>query len=153
MQLQATRARENILRAFRDIAARAGGQAWIIVAGYPQPVNPEGAGSIGFPAESARIMNAATELFNDVLRGIVEECRQSGMKICFVPVSDAFEGHGAYTEDPYISPVTFGALDQDLKSFQVASSYSVHPNEKGAEAYARCVQEAIDALEAGRDVP
>ena len=29
------------------------------------------------------------------------------------------------------------------------SSASMHPNLKGAEAYARCVQDAIDRLEAG----
>ena len=61
-----------------------------------------------------------------------------------------FAGHGAYSDDPYINPVYPGSLDQDLKTFMVASYYSMHPNEKGAEAYARCVQAMIDSLEAAK---
>ena len=145
--------RAKIKRVFTDIAARAGSQAWIIVAGYPRPLSPDGGGDNGFPAESAQVMNAAASMFNEELRDIVAECRREGMNICFVPVEDAFEGHGAYSGDPYINPIIYGALDQDLKSFRFVSFYSMHPNEKGAETYARCVQEAIDALEAGREVP
>lgn len=40
---------------------------------------------------------------------------------------------------------------QDLNSMAVVSSASLHPNLKGAEAYARCVQDAIDQLEAGSE--
>ena len=29
----------------------------------------------------------------------------------------------------------------------IASSYSMHPNEKGAAAYAKCVQKKIDSIE------
>lgn len=139
--------RARIRRVFDDIAARAGDQAWIIVAGYPCPLSPEGGGASGFPAESAQIMNAATSLFNAEIRDIVEECRGDGMKICFVSVEEAFDGHGAYSDDPYIYPVITGAQDQELKSFSLFSLYSMHPNEKGAEAYARCVQETINSLE------
>ena len=143
-------ARAKIKRVFTDIAARAGDQACIIVAGYPRPLAPEGGGDAGFPPESAQIMNAATVLFNEELRDIVEECRGEGINICFVHVEEAFKGHGAYSDDPYINPVYAGAKDQDLKDVLVASIYSMHPNEKGAEAYARCVQAMIDSLEAAK---
>ena len=140
----------KIVRVLNDISARAGSQARIIVAGYPRPLAPEGGGKSGFPAESAQIMNAACSQFNEELRVLVEECRQDGMNVWFVSVEEAFEGHGAYSEDPYINPVYRGSLDQDLKEFMMSSCYSMHPNEKGAEAYARCVQEMIDRLEAAK---
>ena len=128
-QYETNRTRDSLLRAFTDISVRAGSQAWIIVAGYPQLITAEESSEYDFLAESAQIMNTAASLFNDELRDIVEECRQSGMKICFVPVEEAFEGHGAYSEDPYINPVHFGSLGQDLKELTMASSYSMHPNE------------------------
>ncbi len=149
-QLAAGHVREGVTRALTDVAARAGSQAWIILAGYPQLLPPQGGGEYGFPEESAQVMNAAASMFNEELRSIVDECRAGGMKVCFVSVEEAFAGHGAYTDDPYVNPVIFGARAQDLKAFMAASYYSMHPNEKGAEAYARCVQEAIDALEAER---
>lgn len=150
VQYEINHIRDRLLRVFTDISVRAGSQAWIIVAGYPQPLTVEESSEYGFLAESAQIMNTAASLFNDELRDIVEECRRNGMKICFVPVEEAFEGHGAYSEDPYINPVYFGALDQDLKQNAMVSYYSVHPNEKGAQAYARCVQAMIDSLEAAK---
>ena len=143
--------RDNIKRVFTDTAFRAGDQAWIIVAGYPRLVDPRG-GDIGFPKEDARIMNLACDQFNAEIRSIVDECRSEGMKICFVSVTEAFEGHGAYADDPYINPVIISAQSQDLKTATVASNYSMHPNEKGIQVYARCVQEMIDRLENGEDV-
>ena len=98
-------------------------------------------------------MNAAAGMFNEEIRDVVEECRREGLNIRFVSVEAAFEGHGAYSEDPYINPVYSGIRDQDLLWNLLASYYSMHPNKKGAEAYARCVQEVIDALESGREVP
>ena len=140
--------RENIRRAFTDVAARAGAQACIIVTGYPRPLSPDGGGEAGFTPLSSQIMNAACDLFNAELQDIVEECRAEGVNIVYVSVAEAFEGHGAYSEDPYINPIVPGAGPQDLKSVNVVSFESMHPNEKGLEAYARCVQEAIDRLEA-----
>ena len=140
--------RDRIRRVFTDVAARAGSQACILVVGYPRPIAPEGGGQDGFPPASAQVMNAAASMFNAEIGSIVEECRAEGMNIWFVSVEEAFEGHGAYSDDPYINPIIDGACPQDLKSFQFVSSYSMHPNLKGIEAYARCVQEVIDRLEA-----
>ena len=139
--------RAVIKRAYTDIAARAGGQACIIVAGYPCLMAPEGCEGI-ISAEGAQIMNAAGALLNGELQDIVEECRAEGINIRFVSVEEAFAGHGAYSDDPYINPVIQGAGAQDLKMPAMVSSYSMHPNTKGAEAYARCVQALIDRLEA-----
>ena len=139
--------RENIRRAYSDIARRAGPQACIIVAGYPHVLAPY-CGEYEFPGDSPAIMNAAVDMFNAELRDIVEECRAEGMNIVFVSVTEAFEGHGAYSDEPYINPVKLHAAPQDLKEKMTASMYSMHPNAEGAAAYARCVQEAIDRLEA-----
>ena len=141
--------RNRIKRAFTDIADRAGDQAWIIVAGYPKLLNPDG-GDIGFPAEDAKFVNAAVVRFNNEIRDIVDECRAEGMKICFVSVTEAFENHGAYADDPYINPVILSSQAQDLNSRLPFSLYSMHPNEKGCRAYADCVQAVIDRLERER---
>ena len=137
--------RARIMRAYSDIAARAGAQACILVAGYPHLLAPDCIGV--FPGDSPEILNAAVTLFNKELRSIVEECRKEGLNICFVSVEEAFEGHEAYSAEPGINPVILGARDQDLKEFRLGSYYSMHPNELGAGIYARCVQEAIDRLE------
>lgn len=139
--------RANITRALSDIAARAGSQACIILAGYPQLLTGEGSEG-GFSAESSQIMNAAGNLMEEELRSIVEECREKGINIHFVSVAEAFEGHEAYSDDPYVNPVTIGAGPQDLNSFSMVNMLSMHPNKKGVEAYARCVQALIDELEA-----
>ena len=143
------RLRRKFIRAFTDIAQRAGDQAWIIVAGYPALINPEG-GQGGFPETDAQVMNAVAAQFSAEIESIVAECSRKGMKICYVSVAEAFEGHGAYTEDPYINPVYLGAKPQDLKEITMASIYSMHLNEKGNQVYAQCVQAVIDELEAGK---
>ena len=139
--------RARIKRAYTDTAARAGSQACIIVAGYPSLMAPEGCEGI-ISAESAQIMNAAGVLLNAELQDIAEECRAEGINIRFVSVAEAFDGHGAYSDDPYINPVIHGPREQDLKIPAAVSIYSMHPNAQGVEAYARCVQEVIDLLEA-----
>ena len=145
---EAGNVRKEIKRAFADVAARAGEQACILVAGYPYPLVDEAADSV-FPRDSAVILNEAACFFCAELVNLVDECRSEGMNICYVGVGSAFEGHGAYAEDPYINPVISLAGQQDLDDLAVVSSASMHPNLKGAEAYARCVQDAIDQLEAG----
>ncbi len=142
--------RKRIKRAFQDVAARAGDQACILAAGYPSSLIDDTADSV-FKKENARVLSEACAFFCAELVSIVEECRKEGMKICYVDVSNAFKGHGAYSEDPYINPLTFPAKEQDLNPGELMSSCSLHPNLKGAEAYARCVQDAIDRLEAGSD--
>ena len=121
--------RACIKRAYSDIAARAGGQACILAVGYPDLLAPD------------------WTLMNGELQSIVDECSREGMNIRFVSVAEAFEGHGAYSDDPAVNPIIFGARKQELDIFSLGSSYSMHPNELGAEIYARCVQEAIDRLE------
>ena len=142
--------RQKIKRVFFDVAARAGEQAAILVVGYPFPLVDEEAG-VAFSSSSAEIINEANYFFCMDLVNLVDECRAEGLNIFYVGVDREFEGHGAYTEDPYVNPVVLMAGKQDLDSTAIVSLASLHPNEKGAEAYARCVQYAIDRLEAGSD--
>ena len=147
---EAGNVRKSIKRVFVDVASRAGEQACILVAGYPYPLVDDTAGGV-FSRDSAMIMNEANYFFCIELINLVDECRSEGMNICYVGVNNVFTGHGAYSGDPYINPVMLLAGKQDLDSMAVVSSASLHPNLKGAEAYARCVQDAIDQLEAGSE--
>ena len=149
-QYDAANVRQRIKRVLYDIAWRAGEQAVIILVGYPCPLVDENAGLV-FSADSARIMNEANLFFCIELVNLVDECRNEGMNICYVGVNQVFEGHGAYAEDPYINPLILMAGQQDLDSSAFVSSTSLHPNQKGAEVYAKCVQYAIDRIEAGTE--
>ena len=137
--------RKDIRRAYSDIAARAGDQACILVAGYPRLLVSD-CGAM-YPGETPEILNAAVILFNGELRSIVDECREEGLNICFVSVEEAFDGHEAYADEPGISPLILGSQPQDLKENLLGSSYSMHPNELGSAIYAQCVQEVIDRME------
>ena len=141
-------AREKIKDAYRAVAEAAGAQATIIVAGYPPILSERGTGLIG--GDSAKLLSESVSDFNDELRQITEELRAEGIDIHFVSVEEAFRGHEAYSPDgEYINPIIFGSSPQELTRFTIVSAYSVHPNELGTQAYARCVQAKIDELAAG----
>lgn len=140
--------RDKLNKAYNDIAHKAGTQAQIIVAGYPKLLNREGGFMIS--KEEAAIVNDNVSKFNNAIEGIVQSCRGLGMRVNFVSVEDAFDGHEAYSSDPYINEVILLAKPQDLKDFMIASAYSVHPNKQGAQAYASCVQAKINELENAR---
>ena len=84
------------------------------------------------------------------------ECQEEGMNIKYASVIEAFKGHEAYTEEPFIKPVDYSPEGEDLKTvlwyyeeegkvqLNVASAYSMHPNEGGAIRYAARVQDIID---------
>lgn len=136
--------RDRLYNAYHDVSNAAGSQAKIIVAGYPKLFDPKGSGVL-FSAKDATLINDSVVRFNDEIEVIVNQCKSEGIKICFVSVEEAFEGHGAYSSDAYINEVDLFRNDQDLKSG--FSAYSMHPNEKGVKKYAECVQAKIDSIE------
>lgn len=140
--------RDRIREAYYDIQAAAGADAKIIVAGYPKLLEQSGKGAL-FSKEEADLINQSVTRFNDEIAAIVKACKADGMKICFVSVEEAFDGHEAYSKDPYLNGVIINVLDsnEDLNEGVGPSAYSMHPNEKGAEAYAKCVQAKIDEIE------
>ncbi len=148
--------RADLKQAYKDIEKAAGKQAAIIVAAYPRLFNPDGftalvgIAKVKVKAEVVKIVNDATDKLNAEISALVDECRKEGMNIWFAPVQDEFDGHEAYTDDPYINGVIMGSQSDDLFSGDKnVSAYSIHPNEKGAKAYAKAVQKVIDKLEAG----
>lgn len=137
--------RDRLYQAYCDIQDAAGAQAKIIVAGYPKLLDSNRSGFL-FSENEAALINDSVSRFNDEIESIVKSCKADGMKICFVSVEKAFDGHGAYSNDAFLNEVYIGKKDQDLK-WSVSSAYSMHPNDKGAQAYADCVQAKIDEIE------
>ena len=142
--------RDKLYDTYYDISQKAGSQAKIIVAGYPKLFDAKSIQSMGITLISSYetdIVNQNVSKFNRAIEDIVTECQENGMKIYFVSVEDEFEGHGAYSKtDEYIKGIYVPSDSEDLK-FGPFSLSSVHPNEKGARAYAECVQLKIDELE------
>lgn len=150
---------QDIEKAYSDIVKAAGVNARIIVAGYPKLIAQNGT-RIFFNKMQAEEINESVSWFNDALSEIVTRCHdQKGMKIYFVSVEEAFNGHEAYTENEYINKIIWRKREQDLKEWDpmkpldLTSSYSIHPNEDGAKAYASCVQKKIQELEEEVDEP
>ena len=106
-----------------------------------------GLGQILFAEGDARALNDASTYLNNKIEQAVSEMRSQGMNIYFVPIS--FKGHEAYTDDPWINPVVFLQMHDDVQEVpdNFVSGYSIHPNSKGVAEYARRVQEVIDILE------
>lgn len=153
---------DRLKSTYELIEERTKSRAQIIVAGYPRLLEENGKGVL-VSKEEAGIVNSAVSNFNNAIEHLVNECSTSGMNISFVSVEDAFKGHAAYSDDPYINEVILGTKEQDLMDFEVylikkadgskkiqpsvASAYSMHPNYAGAQKYADCVQDKIDELE------
>ena len=142
--------RERLKNLYRDVAVDAGSQAKVIVAGYPPLFSDKEWDNAFINPEEALAVNKAISYFNSEVEKITEELQREGYQVHFVSVTKAFRGHEAYSSDPYINP----AMDpqtQDIDDNAIVSSYSIHPNRKGILAYARCVQNKIDALEYARE--
>lgn len=138
--------RENLYQTYKDIAAAAGLQVKIIVAGYPKLIDVDKSGG-AIRRESSELINESVTRFNREIESVVNSCKAEGIKICFVSVEEEFDGHGMYSDNSYINDIIMLTMPEDLKDGAISSAYSVHPNLEGARAYARCVQAKIDAIE------
>ena len=141
--------RANIKGVYTDIQAKAGKQADIIVAGYPKLLDKDGKGVL-ISEKEATIVNQNVTKFNNAIKSIVNECRGNGMKIHFVDVEAEFDkdgGHQAYSDNAWINNIILLKQSEDLDQSGLGSAYSVHPNEEGAKAYARCVNAKIKEIE------
>ena len=142
----------NIYKTLSDIEdvyldiAEAAPYAEIIVAGYPELLNKQGKGVV-VSMEEAETVNKNVLKFNLELKNLIEDLQKEGVHIHFVDVAKEFDGHQAYSKDAWISPVMYGTRSQDLKDIDISSAYSIHPNEEGAKAYARCVNKEIENIE------
>lgn len=134
--------RDNLRKAYQDIAAAAP-DAKIIVAGYPKLMDKDGKGI--FSKDAAALVNDSVSRFNDEIETLVNSCKAEGMKICFVSVEEEFDRQGVKN---CLNGVMLLSRSEDISDFEVASSYSMHPNEKGVKIYTDCVQKKIDQIEA-----
>ena len=78
------------------------------------------------------------------------------MQIHFVDVEAEFDkdgGHQAYSDNAWINSIILTKQDQDLEQTGFVSAYSIHPNENGAKAYARCVNAKIKEIENSKVLP
>ena len=141
--------KEKIRKAYKDIEKEAGKQAQIIVVGYPRLLDGA-SGVAGLNREEIQAINMGAIKLNIALKSEVGKCQEDKINIHIENVVTAFAGQGANTDQPFINPAIFGSRSEDLKDFQLASDYSFHPNEKGAEVYTRLVQEKINELEVAR---
>lgn len=135
----------KIKNVYTDICAKAP-SADVIVVGYPQLLEPNGKG-VAISKKEATLVNTNVSKFNDELEKIVEDCQKEDKKVHFVDVEGEFSGHQAYSSDAWINKIYLGHKSQELDDCSVASDYSVHPNEEGAKAYARCVNAKIAEIE------
>ena len=112
-------------------------------------------GTYTVTAQEAAEVNEAVREFNEHLKKNVESLQERGINIHYVDVYEAFDGdgkggHAAYSDEPYLNPVELVRTYQDWEGTltKLGSFYSVHPNEAGLAAYAECVQQKINELEA-----
>ena len=142
--------KENLKDTYKRIAEEAGDQAHIIVAGYPKLFYEKGADYYMSPVidkQEVNKVNGSVSRFNYEISKIVEDSQKENLNIEFVSVEKGFDGHEAYSDDPYINAIIPGARSQDLMDSSPVSAYSMHPNLKGAQIYANCVQKAINDWE------
>lgn len=137
---------DQLRNTYRRVAKSAP-NATIIVVGYPPLIDPKGKNSDVFNELEATAINNGVATFNMEISKLVKECRKEGINIEFVDVQDAFKDHEAYSDKPWIKELEFTNED-DLNQLTPISSGSIHPNEAGAAAIAKCVQEVIDKKEA-----
>ena len=144
----------------------------IIVASYPHLFGETVVTNPLITPNEAKNINKAITLFNKLIELKIKKLREKkGIKIHFVSVEKGFKGHEAYStiidvssyndmnNGEFINRIILGK-PQDIQDGVIEtessekinfsgmiSSYSVHPNLKGAKVYAQCVQEKIDELE------
>ncbi len=162
---------ERLEQCYKKISETAGSQAHIIVAGYPKLVAPYTTDidslimgslmprqqeyftsnkSIVFSQKDAQSLDEAVKIFNDRIYKAVEKCQKEGMNISFVSVYNAFGNDVAYSsrdKDKELLNRLQSPNKYDIDETKPTSSYSIHPNLKGAEVYAECVQDEIDKNE------
>lgn len=159
--------RSKLVKTYEAVREKTGENTHIIVAGYPKLVSFSSTvldypkGSYVFPIKKqwffspaeAKKINDSVSKFNKKIEEIITKDLKSDDKLYFASVEQEFSGHEAYSIDSYINPVMLNR-SQDLKEFSLkdvkntlASAYSMHPNDKGTKAYARCVQKVIDDIE------
>ena len=145
-----TETKEKLRNIYTSLCKLAGPQATIIVADYPRLVNPMGCGIL-INKHEAKLINDAVDVVDNELKKMIDELSKwDNINIRFVDVRKAFDEHGAGSLfGAYLHGIILGSRSEDLMQDEIASAYSMHPNQEGMKAYADCVQQLIDELEKG----
>lgn len=146
----------NIRNAYKSVFYNAGSQVKLLIAGYPKLLDQNGHGAL-ISLDEATMINNSVSRFNLVLSGLVRDVASMdlGQGAYFIDVEGTFNGHEAYAsgfpvanDTEWINRIILIPQSQDLETKKIGSAYSVHPNAKGAQAYAECVNEKIRQIEA-----
>lgn len=140
--------RNKLINAYTAVAEKAGPQANIIVAGYPQLFDPSGEGLL-INYYEANLINENVSEFNNYIEFLITEVLADRKNIHFVDVESKFNNHEAYSKKPWIKGIRLIPQAEDLNRIEPPSAYSMHPNADGAKAYADCVNAKIRELETG----
>jgi lysophospholipase L1-like esterase len=126
---------EELVQRYLDIQEQAP-NARVIIVGYPQLFvdNPsDNYGNLLF-AEDQEWMNEVGGDLNAMLAAAADE---AGVE--FVDPTEAFQGHGIGSDDPWINDLDLGG-----PGFAPADPSSFHPNAAGQAAIAELVQEQLE---------
>ncbi|MBQ9898213.1 MAG: WG repeat-containing protein [Ruminococcus sp.] len=137
--------RPNIKGVYESVLRHIGDDAYLIVAGYPKLFEQSGKGALISQYE-AQTVNKNITAFNIRISSLIDSMDNS--QIVFVDVEEEFDGHEAYSDDPWIREITISKQDEDLEQDGIGSAYSMHPTDRGAQAYADCVNAEIAEIEA-----
>ncbi len=146
---------EKLEKVYKEILQEAS-EATLVVAGYPRLIYMDDDAKstnnwwCGYLA--GYLINSTVDIFDSYIKQIVYSLNTD--QAIYVDVKDAFSGHEAGADDAYINGLMFISNTQENidKSDVIQkniSSGSMHPNAKGAQAYASAVQEALSKIDSG----
>ncbi|WP_151526218.1 SGNH/GDSL hydrolase family protein [Serinicoccus kebangsaanensis] len=123
---------EQIRQMYQDLREEMEDGAHIVHMGYPQLLDPDYVGL--FEPDDVAYLN---EMSNDLNAVMARIAREEGVH--FIDPTEAFEGHGVGSDDPWILGLGFG----DERSLPPES---FHPTAEGQAAMQALVQEYLDSL-------
>lgn len=151
--------RQELIQMFNAVSKAAGSQAKIIFVGYPTVFDGAQGSIVGqilglnfyFDSDEMQLIDDIMRWLDDEIHTLVLELNNAGMtNIYYVSLIDAFKGHGAYSLDNFILPMSLPAHTQDIDKsglMGMISLSSLHPNTKGAKAMAQEAQSLIADIE------
>jgi len=129
----------ELVEMYRDMRARAGDDARIIVVGYPHLFVDDPARtwrSVGIGAEERAFLNEMADTANTAIQDAVAE---ADVGVEYVDIRDDFAGHEVGSADPWIHVLTL-----QWRWGQPLSPASFHPTDRGHDAIRGAVTEQID---------
>lgn len=146
---------EKLEKVYKEILQEAP-EATLVIAGYPRLIyldsENQTTNNIWCSYEEGYFINRAVAIFDNYIEQVVDSLGTD--RAIYVDVKDAFSGHEAGSDDAFINGImvisnTDENVDKSSIQDKLISNGSVHPNAKGAQAYASAVQEALNKIDSG----